>query len=288
MFQIHRTNFDTHDDVNLINLFLGEAARIAFYNLRTRFARKLKRKRSIKAGMSSTTDISMDGVEDEEHFTYLSWLETHIKTRRLTLNSDSKTSGNDYGNEDSDTDTPAFGQEESPSEMQGTNNLRPTKKVKLIKGKARLNHEMTNRPAEVHVLQSVGATLGRKNHDVSRHEDEIFGAFVISQLRQIPQHRKILLKMQISNMLYNEVLSTLPSSEGNVAQPLVPNPSTTPLNTLSSQSLNMESHNISLGGTSVTTVNLPPTAQAIQATIPLTHDSQTIHANSVLSQHKHE
>jgi len=252
----------------------------------------LKKKRSIQAGGTITPDTCnpIDSNDDDEHFPYLSWLEAHIKTRRLTLTNGTKTVVNDYGNDDSDIDdhpSASFSQEESPSESQVMNNFRPAKKVKLIKSKARLNHEITNKAAEVHVLQSVGATLGRKNHDISRHEDEIFGAFVISQLRQIPQHRKILLKMQISNMLYNEVLSTLPSSEVNISQPIVVTPSTTPLNTLSTQSLNLESHNISLAGSSVATVTLPPSAQAVQATIPLTHETQTIDVNSILSENKH-
>lgn len=265
----------------MLLLFVGETARIAFYNLRTRFARMLKKKRNSKG--STGPDGVAEMVEDEELFPFLSWLEAHIKTRRA-INNESKIGTSDYGNEDSDLDdTPvSFVHEESTSE--GNNNFRPKKKIKLIKNKARLNHEISNTPAEVHVLQSIGAKLGRKSHtyDVSRHEDEIFGAFVISQLRQIPQSRKIVLKMQISNMLYNEVLATLPASDATFSLPLE-TPSTSGAYR-STHGIGLETHTITLPETSVTTVTLPPSAQPVQATITQPSVTQTLESNTIVPQ----
>jgi len=67
----------------------------------------------------------------------------------------------------------------------------------------------------VEVLQSIGASLGQKQTSSlnSKDEDELFGALIASQMRQIAPEREALAKMQISNILYQEMLasfSTMP------------------------------------------------------------------------------
>ncbi|XP_020899960.1 uncharacterized protein LOC110238615 [Exaiptasia diaphana] len=111
-----------------------------------------------------------------------------------------------------------------------SNNLRPKKKARLLKGKARFNHEIPSGPAEMHSVQPFGPSIVRNMtnpNDISRYEDEIFSAFIVSQLRHIPHHKKLLLKMQISNLIYNEMLASLsawehPSTNNMLPQPSVP------------------------------------------------------------------
>lgn len=60
------------------------------------------------------------------------------------------------------------------------------------------------------VLKSIGASLGQKQPSSlnSKDEDELFGALTASQRRQIAPDRKVLTKIQISNILYHEMLAS--------------------------------------------------------------------------------
>lgn len=76
--------------------------------------------------------------------------------------------------------------------------------------------------AEVEVLQSIGAALGKigsKQTTCSsslKDEDELFGALIASQLQQIAPERKVSVKMQVYNIyrsvsiiLYTFCVSTI-------------------------------------------------------------------------------
>ena len=69
--------------------------------------------------------------------------------------------------------------------------------------------------AEVKVLQSIGAALGQGKKQTTssslKDEDELFGALhalIASQLHQIAAERKVRVKMQVYNILYQEVLAS--------------------------------------------------------------------------------
>lgn len=119
----------------ICSLFLGEAARVAFFNLRTRYARNLKRKRSFKLKGTRDPETNPDETADEEElYPFLSWLETHIKSRssygtssRTTINV------NAYGQEDSGEEEPIVSHEEpkhTDVKSFNNNNLRPKKKAR--------------------------------------------------------------------------------------------------------------------------------------------------------------
>ena len=97
------------------------------------------------------------------------------------------------------------------------------KKSKLhSKAKARMNQDVST--AEVEVLQSIGAALGqigRKQTTSSslKDEDELFGALIASQLQQIAPERKARVKMQVYNILYQEVLASF--STPSVSAPYI-------------------------------------------------------------------
>ena len=57
------------------------------------------------------------------------------------------------------------------------------------------------------VLQSIGNALGQKQTPDFKDEDELFGALIASQMRQIAPERKVVAKMQISNIVYQEMLA---------------------------------------------------------------------------------
>lgn len=214
--------------------FLGNAAKTAFTNLRTRYARDCKKIRKVKVSGTSTDGVTEATDEASELFPFLSWLHPFIKPR--------KTSGNlvsvdNSENEDTDNEgrppyeklseeSSTTGNDENMSD--GSNSFKSKKKIKLPKTKNKLNQEAV--AAEIQVLQSIGAAIGKttNTNDRSQDEDEIFGALITSQLRQIPQEKKILIKMQITNMLYQEMLSSLPMQVSTSASvPLAPQQDTT-------------------------------------------------------------
>ena len=74
-------------------------------------------------------------------------------------------------------------------------------------------HDVTM--AEVQVLQSLGDALGQKQMQVpnasTKDEDELFGELIASQMRQLLPERKAMVKMQVSNILYQEMLAKFQS-----------------------------------------------------------------------------
>ena len=70
--------------------------------------------------------------------------------------------------------------------------------------------------AELELLQSLGASIAKQGQVVEKEkdEDDIFGTLIASQLRQPPPDKKIWFKMQISNMVYAQMMHSI----GGVSQ----------------------------------------------------------------------
>lgn len=170
-------------------------------------------------------------------FPYLAWLDPFYKPRKTTSNFITV----DSENEESEVDEPTNQDDTSPekenisdirekgkvslhvSDDLSSTNFRPHKKSKLhSKAKARMNQDVST--AEVEVLQSIGAALGQigKKQTTSsslKDEDELFGALIASQLHQIAPERKVRVKMQVYNILYQEVLASF--STPSVSAPYI-------------------------------------------------------------------
>ena len=119
----------------------------------------------------------------------LAWLDPFYKPRKTSSNFITIDSGNE-GSEDDDTqnvDDKSDTTETTTSDADNlaASNFRLTKKPKLqMKRKsAGKNQDVTN--AEVQVLQSIGNALGKKQTPDFKDEDELFGALIASQMRQI-------------------------------------------------------------------------------------------------------
>ena len=74
------------------------------------------------------------------------------------------------------------------------------------------NQDVTN--AEVPVLQSIGENLGQKQTPDFKDEDELFGSLIASQVRQIAPERNVVAKMQIPNIVYQEMLAPFTGGQG--------------------------------------------------------------------------
>ena len=77
--------------------------------------------------------------------------------------------------------------------------------------------------AEVQVLQSLGDALGHKQMQVPnasiKDEDELFGELIASRMRQLLPERKVMAKMQVSNILYREMLAKFQSPSSPAPAP---------------------------------------------------------------------
>ena len=95
----------------------------------------------------------------------------------------------------------------SDANNHAASNFQPTEKPKLqMKRKsAGKNQDVAN--AEVQVLQSIWEKLGQKQTLDFKDEDELFGALIASQMRQIAPKWKVVAKLQISNIVYQEMLA---------------------------------------------------------------------------------
>ena len=197
-----------------------------FTNLRTRYSRDRKKLKQAKVSGSGADGVSKVKDEAGDMFPYLAWLDPFYKPRKTVSNFITV----DSENEESEVDEPTNQDDTSPekenisdirekgkvsshvSDDLSSNNFRPHKKSKLhSKAKARMNQDVLT--AEVEVLQSIGAALGqigRKQTTSSslKDEDELFGALIASQLHQIAPERKVRVKMQVYNILYQEVLAS--------------------------------------------------------------------------------
>ena len=209
-----------------------------FTNLRTRYSRDRKKLKQSKVSGSGSDGVSKVKDEAGDMFPYLAWLDPFYKPRKtisnfITLDSENEESELEELTNQDDTSP----EKENISAVRendkvsshvsddlSCNNFRPHKKSKLhSKAKARINQDVST--AEVEVLQSIGAALGQigsKQTTCSsslKDEDELFGALIASQLQQIAPERKVRVKMQVYNILYQEVLASF--STPSVSAPYI-------------------------------------------------------------------
>ena len=104
----------------------------------------------------------------------------------------------------------------SDADNHAASNFRLIKKPKLqMKRKsAGKNQDVAN----AEFLQSIGEKLGQKQKSDLRDEDELFGALIASQMRQIAPERKAVAKMQISNIVCQEMLAPFNSGSWKYPQ----------------------------------------------------------------------
>ena len=115
---------------------------------------------------------------------------------------------NDIKNEDEKSHTTET--TTSDADSHSATNFRPTKKPKLQLKRKSVEKSQDVPSAEVQVLQSIGNALIEKRQTPnlnSKDEDELFGALIASEMRQIAPERKVFAKMQISNIVYQEMLA---------------------------------------------------------------------------------
>ena len=202
-------------------VFLVEGTQNYFTNLRTRYTCHRKKLQNAKVSGSGSDHAAKVKDEVEDMFLFLSWLDPFYKPRKTSSNVTIVDSGNEASEDDEiqNVDDKSDSTETTASDADGfsaSNNFRSIKKVKLPSKKktmAKVHDDVTM--AEVHVLQSLGDALGHKQMQVpnanTKDEDELFGELIASQMRQLLPEGKVMVKMQVSNILYQEMLAKFQS-----------------------------------------------------------------------------
>jgi hypothetical protein len=186
--------------------------------------------KEVKVSGTGADDVSEVKDEVEDMFYFLTWLDPFYKPRKTssnfpkTIDSGNEQSDDDdvvnIGDSKSETDASSIANisQISDVDMQPSNNFRQGKKAKLQSKKARGKNNVDVTNAEIQVLNSIGEALKPQTSSINvKDEDELFGALVSSQIRQIAPERRVFVKMQISNLIYQEILSTLSAVSSNMA-----------------------------------------------------------------------
>ena len=62
--------------------------------------------------------------------------------------------------------------------------------------------------AELELIQSLGESIKRRSEPVEKDEDKLFAELLATQLKQLPQPQKLLVKIEINNLVYNRLLQS--------------------------------------------------------------------------------
>ena len=153
-------------------------------------------------------------------FPYLKWLDTFYKPKKTVTNIiiqlDSEES------EEMDETTPKENKTDSTEDTgdkPSSNNLGFKRLKSKIKRKSTKDNEFE--AAALAILKSRGSSLGQKQapSPTVRDEDDLFAALIASQLGKIAPDRKVMVEMQILNIIYQEMLASITPASHAASNP---------------------------------------------------------------------
>ena len=147
-------------------------------------------------------------------FPYLQWLDTYVVERKTKSNYKTVESVETVESEDdSDNgvrenvgmDKSATDGEESNTESSTSNS---SQTWKFHKGSGKYSKKKLDRDeAELNLIKSLRENFRHKEENVKVKDDnDIFGELVASQLKLLPPEKNVVVKMQISNLMYGNML----------------------------------------------------------------------------------
>ena len=155
-------------------------------------------------------------------YPYLQWLEPFITEQRTKSNFETESIDiSDSNDEDSDTarsinpDIEAvsntFQPPVKPTPTKVTKTKRPSWRFHKQSSTESKKTQNVAEEAEMALIQSLGASIVKdyRSQEKEKDEDETFGNLITSQLKQLPPNKKILVKMQISNLMYEQMMNLI-------------------------------------------------------------------------------
>ena len=155
-------------------------------------------------------------------YPYLQWLEPFITEQRTKSNfetesidiSDSNDEGSDTArsiNPDIEAVSNTFQPPVKPTPTKVTKAKRPSWRFHKQSSTESKKTQNVAEEAELALIQSLGASIVKdyRSQEKEKDEDETFGNLITSQLKQLPPNKKILVKMQISNLMYEQMMNLI-------------------------------------------------------------------------------
>ena len=155
-------------------------------------------------------------------YPYLQWLEPFITEQRTKSNfetesidiSDSNDEGSDTArsiNPDIEAVINTFQSPVKPTPTKVTKAKRPSWRFHKQSSTESKKTQNVAEEAEMALIQSLGASIVKdyRSQEKEKDEDETFGNLITSQLKQLPPNKKILVKMQISNLMYEQMMNLI-------------------------------------------------------------------------------
>ncbi|XP_068732649.1 uncharacterized protein [Montipora capricornis] len=205
-------------------------AQTYFRNMRNKYSREKKKLGKAKVSGAGQDDVTEVKKDLSGMYPYLQWLEPYIVERKTKSNfggfaADSECceisdSDNESSASMSRSITPDGGLSSDASQPELVQSSMPKAQKASWKFHKQTNESKKKKSgceeAELELIQSLGASIAKQGQVVEKEkdEDDIFGTLIASQLRQLPPDKKIWVKMQISNMVYEQMMHSI----GGVSQ----------------------------------------------------------------------
>ena len=155
-------------------------------------------------------------------YPYLQWLEPFITEQRTKSNfetesidiSDSNDEGSDTArsiNPDIEAVSNTFQPPVKPTPTKVTKTKRPSWRFHKQSSTESKKTQNVAEEAEMALIQSLVASIVKdyRSQEKEKDEDETFGNLITSQLKQLPPNKKILVKTQISNLMYEQMMNLI-------------------------------------------------------------------------------
>ena len=200
--------------------FIEEAVTY-FRNLRNKYSREKKKVRQVKVSGSGSKEVDDVKSELSGMFPYLQWLDPYVKERKTKTNFNSEIQDDDASDSESEVSdirmdssgTPDAEISSDTSESHSATSL-PQASWKFHKHTAKNSKKkkVDHEEAEFALIKSLGESIAKqkeaKDTVKQRDDNDIFGELIASQLKQLPSDRNVMVKMQISNLIYQNMMSS--------------------------------------------------------------------------------
>jgi len=210
-------------------VIIGTEARDLFKNLRNRYSRDKKRIKGQKVSGKGSQEVKEAEQESSELFKYLRWLDPYVQPRKSKSNIYASSGSQDHSNDDSEglddvdsethlrcttpsseissVDLETSGTTASSTQRKEYDNMKSetTGQPKYRKRKSIVDKTVDK--AELELMQSLSTRLtSRSEEKKEKDEDDLFCELLATQLRQLNPRDKLLIKMQINNTVYNQLM----------------------------------------------------------------------------------
>lgn len=164
------------------------------------------------AGRDEVTSVK---TELSDIYPYLQWLVPYIVERKTKTNYQITLSDDDTDQETSEDTSIGEKSDKCAEEGFSEASSKPTTwKFHKAQTKEKKKRACSKdcEDAELELIQTIGKTIANKSMDVTdkpKDDNDLFGELIAAQLKQLPPEKNIMVKMQISNLIYEQMMNSV-------------------------------------------------------------------------------